>query len=160
MSTLTDRIRAEHEDLRPHVDQLRITADAVGATSVDVLRELTEACLRFIVHDLIPHADSEGDVLYEAVAKVFGSSEATATMVRDHVEVRRYAEELSTLHGSLMAGHRLTEDLARDLRRILYGLYAIVTLHFAKEDEVYATVLSARLAESEEARLLERLSHK
>lgn len=160
MSTLTEKIRAEHDELRPHVEQLRITADAVGGTSIDVLRELTEACLRFVVHDLLPHADSEGEVLYAAVARVLGSTEATATMVRDHVEVRRYAEELSTVHGTLMAGHRLTEEIARDLRRILYGLYAVVSLHFAKEDEVYAVLLSAHLGESEEEKLLERLAHK
>lgn len=160
MSTLTELIKGEHDDLRPHVEQLRITADAVGGTSVDVLRELTEACLRFVVHDLIPHADKERDVLYEAIGRVLGSPEATATMVRDHEEVRRYAEELSTVHGGLMAGHRMTEESSRDLRRVLYGLYAIVKLHFEKEDEVYAALLSARLGESEEERLLARMSEK
>lgn len=158
MTTLTDHIRIEHDELRPHLEQLRVTADAVGATSIDVLREMTEESLRFLVHDLVPHADTEGEILYETVGQLLGSREATATMSRDHEEVRRLTAELSTLHGGLMAGHRLTEEASRDLRRVLYGLYAIVRLHFAKEDEVYAALLAARLDESAEEELLKRLT--
>lgn len=31
------------------------------------------------------------------------------------------------------------------LRRVLYGLYALVKVHFAKEEEVYLPILDARL---------------
>lgn len=158
MSTFTQHIKKEHAELFPHVEQLRITADAVGSTSADVLRELTEACLRFIVHDLVPHARMEDEIIYGAVGKILGSPESTATMSRDHVEVSRYAEELSTVHGVLVAEDRLTEETSRNLRRVLYGLYAIVKLHFAKEEEVYSALLAAKLNEADEKELLRRLS--
>lgn len=158
MTTLIEHIRLEHQELRPHLEQLRVTADAVGSTSIDVLREMTEECLRFLVHDLVPHAETEDEILYETVGQLLGSRQATATMSRDHEEVKRLTAELSTLHGGLMAGHRLTEETARDLRRVLYGLHAIVRLHFAKEDEVYVALLEARLDDAQEQELLRRLS--
>jgi hypothetical protein len=38
---------------------------------------------------------------------------------------------------------------ANDLRRVLYGLYGIVKLHFAKEEEVYLPLLDTRLTPEE-----------
>ncbi len=35
------------------------------------------------------------------------------------------------------------------LRRVLYGLYALVKVHFAKEEEVYLPLLDARLSPAE-----------
>ncbi len=35
------------------------------------------------------------------------------------------------------------------LRRVLYGLHAVVSLHFAKEEEVYLPILEARLTPHE-----------
>ena len=35
-----------------------------------------------------------------------------------------------------------TQDDLVDLRRVLYGLYAILRLHFAQEDEAYAWLSS------------------
>jgi hypothetical protein len=34
------------------------------------------------------------------------------------------------------------------LRRILYGLYAIIKLHLAKEEEIYLPILELRLLDS------------
>ena len=38
-------------------------------------------------------------------------------------------------------------DQLRDIRRILYGLHAILGLHFAQEEELYASVVDPRPAE-------------
>jgi hypothetical protein len=40
-------------------------------------------------------------------------------------------------------------DLQRELQRTLYGLYAIIRLHFAKEEEVYLPLLDAGLTPAE-----------
>jgi hypothetical protein len=45
------------------------------------------------------------------------------------------------------------ETLQLDLRRVLYGLYALVAVHFAKEEEVYLPLLDARLTTEEVAAL-------
>ena len=38
-------------------------------------------------------------------------------------------------------------DQLRDVRRVLYGLHAILALHFAQEEELYATVTDPRPVE-------------
>jgi hypothetical protein len=65
-------------------------------------------------------------------------------MSRDHVEIRRLTNELAALRTQITGG-ALSDDQARALRGLLYGFYAIVKLHFAKEEEVYLPLLDARL---------------
>lgn len=159
MTALTEHLHAEHAQLRPHIEAIRINAEAVGHTSHDVLRDVTNVTLIFLLRELIPHAKRENDVLYMAVDRVLGATGASATMSRDHEEVERMTERLSTLHGSLVAGHELSEATARELRQILYGLYAIVSLHFTKEEDIYLPLLSARMSEHEQGELLQQLRH-
>ena len=158
MSILTDHLKTEHENLRPHVEGLRIAADAVGEVPVTVLCELVDEALGFLTRELIPHAETEGKILYRAVDRVLGANGATETMRHDHSAVVTYADELSALHGMVVAEQELTPARAHDLRRLLYGLYAVVSLHFAKEDEVYAPLLAERLDPLEARRLADQLN--
>jgi hemerythrin-like domain-containing protein len=68
-------------------------------------------------------------------------------MTRDHVEVARLTADLQRVRDSM----RGVPDAAlqRELQRILYGLYAIIRLHFDKEEEVYLPLLDAGLALAE-----------
>jgi hypothetical protein len=72
-------------------------------------------------------------------------------MIRDHVEVGRYIQELRQLRES-----PLLQD-NRSLQRVLYGLYAIVRLHFAKEEEVYLPILDERLSPEGAAEMFQAL---
>jgi iron-sulfur cluster repair protein YtfE (RIC family) len=65
-------------------------------------------------------------------------------MSRDHTEVGRYIDELASLKENLSTV-ALTSELTRSLRRVLYGVYALVKVHFAKEEEVYLPILDQRL---------------
>lgn len=85
----------------------------------------------FLADHLIPHAEVEERVLYPAIGRVLGAAEATATMSRDHVEIGRLARELREL-GKTADG--LSEGRQATLRRVLYGLYTLVKVHFAKEE--------------------------
>ena len=78
-----------------------------------------------------------------------GSPETTATMSRDHVEVGRLTDELHLLLERLNGATTLSPSDTTALRRVLYGLAAIVTLHFAKEEEIYLPLLDARLSATE-----------
>lgn len=158
MGRLKDHIRTEHAALRPHIELIRTTADAVGETSLHVLRGLTESVLGFAIKELLPHAEHENELLYRAVEEALHAPGSTRTMSRDHIEIRRYLDELTTLSSSILEGHELERTTVRDLRRVLYGLHAIVALHFEKEDEVYAALLEAKLPNEEQDRLLAELS--
>jgi hypothetical protein len=47
--------------------------------------------------------------------------------------------------------------LYRELRRVLYGLFALVELHFAKEEEVYLPILDANLTAEQAADLFHKM---
>jgi hypothetical protein len=86
-----------------------------------------------------------------------GASAATATMSRDHVEVDHLTHELGRLRDRLARSSAMPNELARELRRVLYGLYALVKVHFAKEEEVYLPLLEARLTAPEATKLFNRM---
>jgi iron-sulfur cluster repair protein YtfE (RIC family) len=144
----TEPLRQEHRALLPHIDQILATADAIGAVPIARSRRAVGAVHAFLVEHLLPHARAEDAVLYPLVGKLMGAPEATATMRRDHVEVGRLTDELGRLLARLDAGVDSAE-VERNLRRVLYGLHAVVTLHFAKEEEVYLPLLDARLSADE-----------
>ena len=143
MTIVTQPLRDEHNELFPHVDQLRTAADGVGESDPVTLAAVGEA-LDFLEHHLIPHAGAEDAALYPVVARIMGAPDATATMRRDHVEVGKLATELGMLREEL-ASDGGSSFLYREMRRVLYGLYALVELHFAKEEEVYLPILDANL---------------
>ena len=98
----------------------------------------------FLAYHLKPHAEAEEAALYPVVQNVLGSPDATRTMSRDHVEVGRYIEELAALKNGL-TDQALTPAQATALRRVLFGVYALLKVHFAKEEEVYLPILDQRL---------------
>jgi iron-sulfur cluster repair protein YtfE (RIC family) len=149
MNLITQPLRDEHKDLFPHVEGLRLAGDAVSGPvlSPDALRLLKESN-NFLTHHLIPHAEAEEKALYPVVQKVMGASQATATMSRDHVEVGALTRELTDLRHQL-TGITITADQANDLRRVLYGLYTLVKVHFAKEEEIYLPLMDAKLTAGE-----------
>jgi iron-sulfur cluster repair protein YtfE (RIC family) len=66
-------------------------------------------------------------------------------MSRDHVEVHALTAALRSVRESV-GGDGPDPSAERELRRLLYGLYALVTVHFAKEEEVYVPLLEAALS--------------
>ena len=148
MATLTQPLRDEHKELFPHIETLRRVADSIGQVGATELWQGVDEAYAFLAHHLIPHAQAEDQALYPVVARVMGAPEATATMRRDHVAVGALTDELAALR-SRVTGPTLRENEANDLRRVLYGLYTLVQVHFAKEEEIYLPLLDARLTPDE-----------
>ena len=139
MNTLTQPLRDEHKELIPHIEQILIVADSLPDAPQEQIRDGVQEVYEFLAYHLIPHAQAEEAALYPVVQQVLGSPEATRTMSRDHVEVGRYVEELDELRQDLSARN------TKSLQRVLYGLYALVKVHFAKEEEVYLPILDRHL---------------
>src|SRR5512143_3408304 len=144
MNTLTQPLREEHKELLPHIERILQVAEKIGEAPVDEIRGGVEEVYNFLAFSLKPHAEAEEAALYPVVQKVLGSPDSTKTMSRDHVEVGRYIEELAALRNGL-AGKELAAVQVKALRRVLYGVYALVHVHFAKEEEVYLPILDQRL---------------
>ncbi len=162
MNTLTQPLRDEHKELFPAVDRIRQTAASIGEAPVVEVRQGVEEVYNFFAYHLKPHAEAEEAALYPVVQKVLGSPDATKTMSRDHVEISRYIEELASLKKNLTSA-ALTSAQIQSLRRVLYGVYALVKVHFAKEEEVYLPILDQRLtpeAAQEMFEAMEAAAHK
>lgn len=149
MDRLTQPLHDEHRELLPQVDEIATVADHLdGNLTQSDLDQLT-AVSNFLQRHLLRHAAAEEAALYPVVGWAIGNPEATATMSRDHREIARLTAELTEL---LDAAYDGAADVTA-LRRTLYGLRAIVVLHFAKEEEVYLPLLDQRLTPHDAVRL-------
>ncbi|MEQ4724315.1 hemerythrin domain-containing protein [Nonomuraea sp. B19D2] len=155
---LTQQLHDEHAHLLPHIETLRTVADTVGQATPEALGIALADLQAFLTDHLIPHAEAEDRVLYPVIARVMGAAEATATMSRDHVEVGRLTRELGTLREAVDR-EGLNDDRQAALRRVLYGLYTLVKVHFAKEEEIYLPLLEKRLPAPEAEQVFAELAH-
>ena len=148
MSATMAPLRAEHRDLLPHIEKFRVAAEAIGTAPPERVVALVDECVLFLTHHLLPHAKAEEAALYPVVQKVMGAARATATMSRDHEEVGRLTAELRDLRASLTPAEA-GGSRAAGLQRVLYGLYTLIKVHFAKEEEVYLPLLEKHLPADE-----------
>ena len=134
MSRPTEAFHEEHRHLLAHVDQIRVAAGEVSDLAVEEREVVVRRVLDFLRDMLMPHAEWEEQILYTAVGELLGDPQATATMSRDHVAIGRMIEALAETDSN---------DIAR-LQELLYGLHALIRVHFEKEEEIYLPLLDTR----------------
>ena len=132
---LTERFSQEHAVLLPRVAQLREAADVLA--SGDRRKGLAAAhqVHAFLVDELLPHEWAEDRTLYPVLGRSLGETEALATLSREHVEIAYLVRRLGRLLDA--AGGRAEDVNVPELCGVLYGLAAVLRLHFAQEDERY-----------------------
>ena len=136
---LLRRFASEHDELRDTIGLLRDTADRLITDDPAALDTLTRAH-RFLTEELLPHELAEETQLYPSLARPLGSGEATATMSRTHAEIQRLSDRIGTHVALAQAGNGIQPDQTEDLLACLYGLYALLQLHFLQEEENYFTL--------------------
>jgi iron-sulfur cluster repair protein YtfE (RIC family) len=156
MTTLTQSLRDEHKELFPHIESLKLAGMAVHGTLSQASLNLIDEAYAFLTTHLLPHAHAEEAALYPIVQKVMGSPHGTATMSRDHVEVEALTRELALLRSQVSATE-IGVKQANELKRVLYGLYTLVKVHFAKEEEVYLPLLDASLTPEDARKMFEAM---
>jgi soluble P-type ATPase len=125
------RLYAQHQSVRPVVEQVRAVADGLTAIGCD-LRPL-RALLDRLEADVLPHERAEEAELLPIVARALGGADPTGALSRTHAEIEHQVGRLRRLLAEL-DGSAEPEDVV-ELRRLLYGLYAILRLHNAQEEE-------------------------
>ncbi|GIX09563.1 heavy metal translocating P-type ATPase [Elioraea sp.] len=131
---LAERV-AEHAGLRRLAERIREGAEAVGdgPRSLDRLVAL-EAELRA---ELLPHQAEEEAALYPEAARRLGGRDPMGPLIRMHAEIEALCRRLATL--LRLAGRAEGWDgAAAELRRTLFALEALLTLHLAAEEEALA----------------------
>src|SRR5262245_37681537 len=139
------RFRAEHRTLLPEVKRIREVADRLGSLPPAAARSEIRRVHEFLTRELLPHEEAEDATAYPVVARIIGGEDPTATMSRAHLEIAHRVRMLGTLLEEIPEEGPAPEDLG-ELRRILYGLDAILRLHFAQEEETYLPLLDGAAA--------------
>jgi heavy metal translocating P-type ATPase len=138
---VAERFRAEHREFAPELVRVRWVADRLGQLPPDEVRRELEAVRRFVVERLPQHEEEEEAAVYPVVARLMGGEDPMSSMARAHIEISHLARVFRQLLDDLPEEGPTPDDLV-DLRRVLYGLHAILRLHFAQEEEAYAWLSS------------------
>jgi Hemerythrin HHE cation binding domain/haloacid dehalogenase-like hydrolase len=138
-ATLAQRFKTEHTALRPDVEAIRAAADAIGVAPNNRGMAMARDVHHLLVEEIEPHEEAEDAQLYPVLARVLGGADPTGTMSRAHVEIAHLIRRLGRLLDDIGAAEPDDDDLI-ELRRLLYGLHAILRLHFAQEDEGYLSL--------------------
>ncbi len=145
-----DVIRAEHRGLTAGVADLGRLAAVAGSLDRAQLRRQLTAAVRFLQDDLLPHAAAEERLVYPAVEEVLRArGGATNSMALDHRRIEALATDLAL---AAAAPNVRRQEAAR----LLQALFAVVSLHFDKEEEDYLPQLG-RLGAAERRALIAAL---
>ena len=132
---LVRRFAGEHDQMRDELSILRDTAQLIAAGDIDAALVSLQAADSFLQDTLLPHEEAEDSALYPALARPLGSAEATATMSRMHGEIHRLALRLHSHREMADEAGAVQPDQSDDLLACLYGLHALLCLHFVQEEE-------------------------
>jgi heavy metal translocating P-type ATPase len=152
------RFAAEHNALRDTVGLLRHTADRLAAGADAAALESLTRVHAFLTERILPHERAEETRLYPALAHPLGSGEATATMSRTHAEIQRLSDRIGAHLTLAQNSGAIQPDQVDDLLACLYGLYALLRLHFLQEEENYFTLVHDEPESADTRRLPKRLA--
>lgn len=138
------RLEAEHERLAGPLAQLRTVADRLATLPPGEAAAALAEVDKVVRDQLLRHEREDDRQLYPVIAHALGGDDPIAAMHRTHREVQQL--------GGLLT--RMTADLPQegpgpaetnDFRRVLYGLDAILRLHFSQENELYDRLLDGEM---------------
>ncbi len=142
-SHIGDRFRAEHREFAPDLARIRTVADRLDTLEPALAKEELDRIRWFLLERLPKHEEEEEAAIYPVVARLMGGEDPMGSMERAHMEIEHLARVFGHLLSDLPDEGPASEDLV-DLRRVLYGLHAILRLHFAQEEEAYSWLASDR----------------
>jgi soluble P-type ATPase len=130
----TRALYEQHRAIRPIVERVRTVADALSTTdnsrrAIEPVRDLLDQ----LDNQLLPHEHAEEAELLPIVARAMGGADPIGGLSRTHGEIEHYVSRLRRILADLDATVE-AEDIV-EVRRILYGLHAILRLHNAQEEE-------------------------
>jgi heavy metal translocating P-type ATPase len=134
---LARALASAHRALRPHVSELATLAARLEGLAGPEAREQLERLRDMLDREVLPHEREEQATAYPIIENMLQGEDPTGGLIQTHHEIRRLARLFARLVAHLPVEGPSREDL-RDLRRVLYGLHAILSFHFAQEEELYS----------------------
>jgi heavy metal translocating P-type ATPase len=139
-------LQIEHRRLLPLVASVGHMADTCDDLAPGDVALVLASLADELDDRLLRHEQLEETTIYPALAAAIGGQDPMAVMSGSHREIFHLVRLLRRNITRLDDAGPLPDQL-RDIRRILYGLHAILALHFAQEEELYAAVVDPRPAE-------------
>jgi iron-sulfur cluster repair protein YtfE (RIC family) len=133
----TEPFRREHKELKSHIEHIGEAARELPRLGTAEREEVIKRIIGFLRGTLVPHARAEDVVLYPEWAKLVGFEDAAVPMVHDHEAIVARVERLGSTD----------IDEVDTLQELLYGLYALISVHFRKEEDIQLPAFDAAPAE-------------
>ncbi|MDP2344361.1 MAG: heavy metal translocating P-type ATPase [Deltaproteobacteria bacterium] len=134
---LGQKLASAHRWLRPRVNELVLTAAHLDTLPPALALAELQRVRSMLENELLPHELEEQRTAYPLVVEMLGDEDPTGPLVQTHHEIQRLIRIFARLIVKLPPDGPRAED-QRDLRRVLYGLHAVLVLHFAQEDELFS----------------------
>ena len=135
MSIRTTKPALDHEaHLRDRVEHFLVDAAELPALATDERIDLIERTAAFLLDVLLPHAAAEQELLYPRAARLLGEVDASDSVASDRAAVR---ELLVRLVGADPADPGAVQE-------VLYALYALLSAHFWREEELFVKLAAHR----------------
>ena len=134
------QVLLEHASMERETAKLRSLADEIGRLPRATARSRLHEVKRFLNDQLLPHEREEEQHLYPVVARYIGGPESVAVARREHAEIAHLSRVLSGMIDTLDPEGPDEEDLI-GLRRALYSLSAVLSLHRSGEEELLSAVV-------------------
>jgi len=136
--SLPETAHEHHERLLERVNRIPEMADALlGAKPDEALAAIT-SMRAFLIGTLLPHMEAAERALYPQLERLFQNRHSMAPMRREHDRIRDLVGEFTALVDKDAGSVTLGRTLA--LRRVLFGLYALLKVHLA-EEEAYLRIV-------------------
>lgn len=133
---LSERLRSEHEELMPKLDSLRDAADSLDLLEPkEAMKALADA-RSLLADEILPHEEADENEIYPRMAQLLPGEDPMAPMSRTHREIFHLVDVFQRQLTDMTAEGPDPADI-RDVRQTLYGLHAILRLHFDQEEELY-----------------------
>lgn len=159
-SPLVVAIRTHHAELAQKLMEYAGQFDAgINQFDVSLLTDLLTQLGSFLTDELLPHAQGEERVLYPALDPVIAQHGSPTSTIRiDHEYLTRFIQEATDLAGKLRSvGQRERDPIAAQLQQVLGQLQTLLTVHLAKEEQVYLPLVEQHFSPDEQQRLLGEL---
>ncbi len=128
-----------HERILAHVDRLPELADLLLTSSADDIKARLVATNDFLTGTLLPHVDAAERSVYPELERMFQNRHSMRPMRNEHDELRKLVGDFGKLSAELREG-RVTLGRSLALRRVIFGLYALLKVHMA-EEEAYLRII-------------------
>jgi len=111
----------------------------------------------FLQGTLLPHVGAAEATIYPELERMFQNRHSMTPMRREHDELRRLISAYSAIVEQT-SGESLPRDRALALRRLLFGMYALIKVHLAEEEE-YLRIVEHGVSEDSAAILAAAMEH-